>query len=117
MHVYPTLAHLCGLPIPEHAEGLSLMPLLENPAAEWERPALTTHGRNNHAVRSERFRYIRYANGDEELYDHDADPLEWHNLAADEGLAQVKEELAAWLPDKNVENAPRSRRPRRRNRR
>ncbi len=57
------------------------MPLLRDPDAAWDRPAVTTHGRNNHAVRSERWRYIRYADGSEELYDHDADPLEWANLA------------------------------------
>jgi len=83
-----------------------MLPLLKNPAAEWKLPAITTHGRNSHAVRSERWRYIRYANGDEELYDHDADPMEWKNLASESQFAKVKQELAAWLPKQNAANAP-----------
>ena len=73
-------------------------PLLEDPAAEWGHVALTTYGRENHAVRDERWRYIRYCDGTEELYDHDADPLEWNNLAPDERFAEVKQRLAASLP-------------------
>jgi arylsulfatase A-like enzyme len=107
MDVYPTLADLCGLPIGDHLEGETLRPLLENPQAAWDRPALCTHGRNNHALRSERWRYIRYADGSEELYDHQADPMEWKNLADDQQYAAVKKELAAWLPKKNAPNAPR----------
>lgn len=102
MSVYPTLCDLCGIPIPEHCEGPSLVPLLKNPEAEWDRPAITTHGRGNHAVRSERFRYIRYENGDEELYDHDADPLEWTNLATNSAFVEVKSQLAAHLPKKEA---------------
>jgi len=117
IHVYPTLADLCGLPIPDHVEGRSLLPLLQDPQSEWTLPALTTHGRNNHAVRSEQFRYIRYANGDEELYDHDADPMEWHNLAARAGYETAKQELADWLPATNAEDAERSPDRRRKNRR
>jgi arylsulfatase A-like enzyme len=105
MNVYPTLAELCGLPIGEQLEGVSMLPLLKNPEAEWNRPAITTHGRNNHAVRSERFRYIKYADGSEELYDHDSDPLEWKNLAEDPQFAQAKAELIKWLPKKNAPDA------------
>jgi arylsulfatase A-like enzyme len=108
--IYPTLADLCGLPAAEHCEGGTLRPLLENPSAEWERPALTTHGRENHALRSERFRYIRYSDGTEELYDHQADPLEWKNLAADPAYADIKQNLARHLPKKNVPDAPRDNR-------
>ncbi len=121
MNIYPTLAELCGLPIPEHCEGVSMVPLLKNPEAEWNRPAITTHGRENHAVRSERFRYIRYVDGSEELYDHDADPMEWKNLAQDAQFAKAKAELAKWLPEKNApdakaENGQRRNANRRRNR-
>ena len=85
---------------------MSLRPLLEKPEAEWTRPAVTTHGRLNHSVRSERWRYIRYADGSEELYDHITDELEWSNLAENPKLIGVKKELAAWLPKVNVESAP-----------
>jgi len=61
-------------------------------------PALTTHGRGNHALRNERWRYIRYADGGEELYDHEKDPNEWTNLAGRPEFAAVKASLAKWLP-------------------
>ena len=109
MDIYPTLADLCGLPIGDHLEGVSLRPLLENPSAKWDRAALTTHGRHNHAVRSERWRYIRYADGSEELYDHASDPLEWKNLAGDGEYANVKQDLAKWLPMENAPDAERDR--------
>ena len=82
-----------------------MRPLLENPNAAWERPALTTHGRNNHAVRSQRWRYVRYADGSEELYDHDADPMEWKNLASNPEHKAVKKKLARWMPKVNVPDA------------
>ena len=94
------------MPVGEHLEGKSLRPLLADPAAEWDRPVVTTHGRNNHSVRSERWRYIRYADGTEELYDHQNDPMEWTNLAADPKAAAVKRRLAEWLPKFNVEEGP-----------
>ncbi len=105
--IYPTLKDLCGLPAPtQKLEGVTLRPLLTDPKAAWDRPALTTHGRGNHTVRSERWRYIRYADGSEELYDHDADEAEWTNLAAKPEHAEVKKTLAAWLPPSNAPNAP-----------
>lgn len=106
IHIYPTLAELCGLPLFDQLEGRSMLPLLKQPDAEWNLPAITTHGRNNHAIRSERYRYIRYAGGDEELYDHRNDPMEWKNLAGDPQYADVQRELAAWLPKKNAPDAP-----------
>jgi arylsulfatase A-like enzyme len=105
--IYPTLTELSGLPAREGLDNLSLVPLLKNPQAAWDRTAITTHGRGNHAVRSEQYRYIRYADGSEELYDHAADPGEWKNLAGDPQLADVRKELAAWLPKQEAPNAPR----------
>jgi len=92
---------------------VSLRPLLGDPNAKWDRPALTTHGRLNHTVRSEKWRYIRYSDGGEELYDREKDPLEWTNLAAKPQLAKVKAELAAWLPKTNAADTPRAKRKRR----
>ena len=106
MSIYPTLCELAGLPIPSHNEGVSALGLLKDPAAAWDRPALTTHGRNNHAVRTERWRYIRYADGGEELYDHATDPLEWTNLAKDPAQAKVIADLRGHLPKANVEDGP-----------
>jgi arylsulfatase A-like enzyme len=109
MDLYPTLIELGGLPRKPGIEGLSLVPLLKDPGAAWDHPAVTTEGRNNHAVRSERWRYIRYADGTEELYDHDNDPREWTNLAGDPQWAQVKADLGRHLPSRNAPDAPAAR--------
>src|SRR5205809_2163120 len=69
MCIYPTLSQLCGLPVPTHIQGGSIQSLLASPQSEWKIPALTTYLFNNHAIRSDLWRYIRYNNGDEELYD------------------------------------------------
>ncbi len=98
MSLYPTLVELCGLPAKAENEGVSIVPLLRDPTAKWEYPAITTHGKGNHTVRSGRWRYICYANGDEELYDLRADRNEWENLADRPGYEAVKENLAKWLP-------------------
>jgi arylsulfatase A-like enzyme len=79
-----------------------VVPLLENPDAAWERPSIITLERGNHAVRSERWRYIRYNDDTEELYDHDNDPHEWMNLAGDSRFNLVKQKLAKWLPKRDA---------------
>ena len=106
MSVYPTLVDLSGLPIPDHVEGTSLRPLLKDPDARWQRMALTTHGRGEHGVRGDRWRYIRYHDGSEELYDHDVDPMEWKNLADQAQHAELKSQLGKWMPQEEVPNAP-----------
>lgn len=98
MSVYPTLAEVCGLPIPKHVEGPSLLPLLKNPQHPWPHAAITTYGRGNHAVRQGNWRYIRYVGGDEELYHHTSDPFEWNNLAGIPRYQSVKTELSRYLP-------------------
>ena len=98
MSIYPTLIELCGLPARAENDGVSIVPLLKNPASEWNHAAITTHTRGSHAVRSQRWRYIRYANGDEELYDHKTDPNEWHNLADSTEHASIKKKMARLLP-------------------
>ncbi len=104
--IYPTLCELTKLPAPKHLDGQSIVPLLKDPQAAWTTPAITTHGFQNHTVRSEGWRYIRYANGDEELYDAAADPLEYTNLAKLPEQAPRKAELAKWLPKVNAANLP-----------
>lgn len=102
MSIYPTLCDLCGLPIPSHVEGVSVKPLLVDPKAVWERPGITTHGYMNHSVRTEKCRYIRYADGGEELYDEVNDPMEWKNLAGKSELTNIKEQLGKMMPSINV---------------
>lgn len=96
--LYPTLVELAGLPTKPGLDGVSLVPLLKNPTLSWERPALTTSGCKNHALRSERWRYIRYEDGSEELYDHDRDPLERTNLASNPEFVAIKQDMQKWLP-------------------
>jgi len=102
MNIYPTICDLTGVPQPKHLEGFSMKPLLVNPAAPWDHPAITTHGYQNHAVRTDKWRYIRYEDGGEELYDEVADPHEWKNLASDPKFAAIKQDLAKHLPKTNV---------------
>ena len=103
LDLYPTLAELCGFDIPSHIEGKSLLPLLRDPEEDWDHAAITTWRWNNHAVRTERYRYIRYSDGDEELYDHATDPHEWTNLAADRAYGELKQRLSARLPQTNAD--------------
>lgn len=101
MSVYPTLCDLASLAKPVWLEGLNLKPLLADPAAAWEHGAITTFGQNNHALRTARWRYIRYADGGEELYDHTNDEYEWTNLAERPEHAATKQELAKAFPGNN----------------
>jgi arylsulfatase A-like enzyme len=106
LDLYPTLVELCDLPAVDRLEGESLVPLLKDPRAIRNAPAITTHGHMNHAIRTGRWRYIRYRDGSEELYDHRTDSLEWKNVA---GEAEFQEELRGlrkWLPVVNVPDPP-----------
>jgi hypothetical protein len=110
-HHIPGLEHLASahlviffhrlLTLPKPLDGTSIRPLLEKPSAPWDQPAITTWLFNNHTVRTERWRYIRYADGGEELYDHDKDPLEWTNLAGEPEFSATKTDLAKLLPSVN----------------
>jgi arylsulfatase A-like enzyme len=102
MSLYPTFTDLAGITTPAHVEGKSIRPLLADPKAPWDEPARTTFGFKNHTVRTEGWRYIRYANGDEELYDESHDPYEWTNLAGQPEYAERIKELARWLPANNA---------------
>lgn len=104
--LYPTLLELCRLPSDKSCDGISIVPLLRDPQAEWERPALMTYMRGNHAVRSDRWRFICYADGSEELYDHEADPHEWTNLAGDDRFRDVLAEHRKWLPKHDAKQVP-----------
>ena len=111
LDVYPTLVELCGLPRPQHKlQGKSLVPLLNQPDAKWDRPAFSQVARRandgpragrimGYSVRTERWRYNEWDDGKlgAELYDHDQDPKEHTNLALDEGHDDVVKEMKRLL--------------------
>lgn len=99
--LFPTFCDLAGIPKPGHLEGQSLQPQLRDPKTPHP-PALVTVNQNNHSIVTTQYRYIRYADGGEELYDRQADPNEWHNLASKPEMRPVMEKLAAHLPTVNV---------------
>lgn len=102
LDIYPTLNELCHLPEKEELEGQSLVPILRDRKTERFIPAITTKNYNNHSIRTEEWRYIRYANGSEGLYDMEKDPNEWNNLANDSKFKTVKADLARWIPKKTI---------------
>jgi iduronate 2-sulfatase len=107
LDIYPTLVDLCNIPPPpQKLEGHSLKPLLKKPNAKRQWPAISTLGKNNHAISLDNMKYIRYFDGSEELYNHIADPNEWNNLAKNPEYAEQKKNLAKWLPKINAPNAP-----------
>jgi arylsulfatase A-like enzyme len=96
--MYPTIADICGITPPEGLDGVSLVPLLKNPTQATGRAVVTTFDPGNVSVRTDRFRYIRYADGSEELYDHKVDPHEWTNLSSDPNLQATLVEMRKRVP-------------------
>jgi arylsulfatase A-like enzyme len=94
INIYPTLVELCGLKGPmSKFDGRSIVPLLKDHLAHWEYPAVTTYKQGNQAIRSKQYRYIRYSDGTEELYDEAKDPKELHNMAKDAAMKKVISEF------------------------
>jgi len=106
LDIFPTLVELCDLPELSQLEGLSLVPQLQDAQAPRERPAITSHNPGNFGVRSERWRYIQYADGSQELYDMQTDANEWHNLAGDPAHRNVIAELQRHVPKTSQPPAP-----------
>jgi arylsulfatase A-like enzyme len=99
--IFPTLIELCRLPKPDQQfDGHSFARLLKNPKAEWKHPGFTTYGVKYSSIRTERYRYIRYPDGVEELYDHEKDPHEFDNIASDPASEQIKRRLRKHLPER-----------------
>ena len=104
LDLYPTLVELCGLPPKEGLDGRSFAGWQTAPS-EPGLPTLTTMGYRNHSVRSATHRYTRYADGTEELYDHQTDPMEHRNLITAAELNPVVDELRAYLPKQDEPEA------------
>ena len=99
--IYPTVADYCGIRAPHELAGESVRPLLENPEREGKQAAFTLvtrgGGKYGQAVRTERWRYIRWSDGNSELYDEAADPQEVHDLSGDPTKSDVTQELQGLL--------------------
>jgi arylsulfatase A-like enzyme len=112
LDIYPTVCDLAGLSVPADQDGQSLRPFFGRRSGEGpDRHVVTTHQRGNHAVRSRDWRYIRYRDGTEELYDHRADPEEVRNLlfgtkTTSSELQDVVHAHARHLPDTDAPEAP-----------
>lgn len=98
INIYRTLGELAGIDVPDYVDGQSLVAQLNDASHPVADPAITTWGRGNYAIRDDHWRYIRYFDGGEELYDHTVDPQEWKNLADDPQHAKQKARLAAYVP-------------------
>lgn len=101
LSIYPTILELCHLRPNTQNEGASLVPLFrgESDGKDWS--ALTTYGYKNHSIRFKDFRYIRYEDGSEELYDIKVDPNQFVNLADSEEHEEIKMALEGLLPRQN----------------
>jgi arylsulfatase A-like enzyme len=98
LDLFPTLLELCALPTPAGRAGHSLVPTLSDPGHGPADAVVSAGGPGDFAVCDRRWRYVRHADGSEELYDHEHDPHEWTNLAADPSQAATRRRLAAALP-------------------
>ena len=97
--IYPTLVDLCGLPSRgDEIDGRSLVPLLRDPSAGWDYPAVSCNDFSEFSIRTEKWRYTVYIDGSEELYDHVKDPEEWTNLAEDMQYEGIKQDLRRHIP-------------------
>ena len=106
LDLYPTLSELANLDGTPRLDGVDLTPLLRNPKRKWDRPAVIEFRHGNVAVRSDRYRYIRYGDGGEELYDLKTDPNEWYNLASRKNSSATKVELSKWATKQWADVAP-----------
>jgi arylsulfatase A-like enzyme len=102
LDIYPTLTDLCGLPENTANEGKSLKPLMNESFGPSENYAVSTYGRNNHAVISQQYRYIQYEDHSEEFYDLKTDPNEWNNMADKPQNKSIIEQHKKQLPPTNA---------------
>lgn len=95
LDLYPMLVELCNLSDPPQVlDGTSLVPVIEDENFDKEEPSLTYFKYGNTAVRRNNWRYIRYNNGSEELYDEQEDPKEWHNLVGQSEYEDIINKLS-----------------------
>ena len=97
--IFPTLIDIWDHPIEQSFDGQSLLPLILDSDMSWERPVLTALSDQDFAVRTNRWRYIHYHDGGEELYEYIGDPSELRNLANDPAHQDTIQQLRQYLPE------------------
>ena len=95
--VYPTLLDLAGLPPASDVDGESLVASLKDPMRHTN-PEVSTFDKGNYSIGDQRYRLVHYQDGNEELYDHETDPHEFHNLVDQPQFAEIRKTLASHLP-------------------
>ena len=108
---FPTIIARAGLTLPQQViSGHDLAPLIKDPAAPWSHPVLTTWRPDNHSIRTATHTFIRYKNGDQELYDDANDPDQINNLATDKAqtttITNLNSQLEALLKKNNATSSP-----------
>lgn len=106
LDIFPTLAEYCGIQHELPLEGNSLLPFFENPTFIKEKPTLITYQKDNHALHGPAWKYIKYRDGGEELYNLRNDPHEWTNLASQNTYNNIKSEMQVYLPSHNEDAKP-----------
>ncbi|MDE0818951.1 MAG: sulfatase [Pirellulaceae bacterium] len=106
LDLYPTLLEMCGISGSQRLDGRSLVSLLRKPEEWTDRHAVTFFGQGNVSVKTGQWRYIQYAQGEEELYDQMTDPHEWDNLAGtrkyESVLRKLRKFVASTVPPAKV---------------
>jgi len=109
MDMFPTLTELCGVADDQQRDGTSLVPTLKDPSSAKDRDVLLPGMKpEEYAIINDQWRYIRYADGTEELYNVQQDPNEWDNLAANPEVEDIKEKLRASAPTQFADPGPAS---------
>jgi N-acetylglucosamine-6-sulfatase len=96
MGLAPTFANAAGVSVPAATQGASFLPFIENADTPWRSSFLIEHGGNTQTVpayrgmRTDRFTYVRFSDGFEELCDLSSDPFELQNVASDPSIGLVR---------------------------
>lgn len=106
INLYETLIDLCDLPKRKGLDGVSLKPLLSNKNVDWTQPVTVDYQMGNTCVYLDKWHYIEYFDGTNELYNLEADPNEWNNLLGSRKYSYIVDSLKKFLPKQPAEPVP-----------
>ena len=102
INIYKTIAEYTGIKTPNYVDGESLVPIVNGTSMKLNEPTIISWGRGNYSIKTKNYRFIRYFDGGEELYNHENDPDEWVNLSNDNDYTDLKSKLNKYLPKKET---------------